>query len=239
MPKKQAVAITGHVLIGVENADNELSEDAIAALETTVEELEGYGLEVHVFYDTNGAEAAEADEEESEEEGESEEGYSEDELNEMEWDDLVAIAEEWEVEVPSGRGKQAKLVAAILEAQGEDEEGEEEGDDLAALGEAADEEDADAQERLTELAEEVELDPNDYDTWAELAEAIDEASGEGDEEEGDGDEDEEVLDEDALNEMSLPDLKTLAAEYEVKVSKGMKKDALVEAILDAAEAAEE
>jgi len=53
-----------------------------------------------------------------------------------------------------------------------DDEATEEGDDLPALGAAADEGEADAIARLTELAGENSLDPDDYATWADLAEAL-------------------------------------------------------------------
>lgn len=44
-----------------------------------------------------------------------------------------------------------------------------EAEDLTALGDAADEDDEDAVARLTELAEEHDLDPEEFDTWAKLA----------------------------------------------------------------------
>lgn len=75
----------------------------------------------------------------------------------------------------------AKMVIAAIEASGEEEEaGEEEAEDLDALGAAADESDGDAIDRLTQLAEENGLDPNDgesYPDWATLATAIGEAQG--------------------------------------------------------------
>lgn len=79
----------------------------------------------------------------------------------------------------------------------EDSDDGEEGDDLEALGKEADDEDEDAQERLTELAEEAELDPGDFKTWAKLATALaklsddedgDDDEGEDDDSEGDDDE---------------------------------------------------
>lgn len=77
--------------------------------------------------------------------------------------------------------------AALAEVLGQeggdaaDAAGEGDEEDLEALGAAADEEgdDSEAAQRLTELAGELDepLDPDDYGTWAELAEAINEAQG--------------------------------------------------------------
>lgn len=86
----------------------------------------------------------------------------------------------------------------VVDATGEEEPEEEETDteDLAALGEAADKGDDTAEATLSEKAEEVEIDPNDFPTWAEVATAIEEAPEEedsDDDEEGEeeGDEEEE------------------------------------------------
>ena len=55
-------------------------------------------------------------------------------------------------------------------------------DDLTALGEAADLGDGDAAERLTELAGEAGLDPDEYETWEELAAALEAGPSEPEEE---------------------------------------------------------
>ncbi len=52
-------------------------------------------------------------------------------------------------------------------------------DDLEVLGEAADGEDEESQIRLTELAAEHGIDPDQVNTWAEVATMISEAQGEG------------------------------------------------------------
>lgn len=56
-------------------------------------------------------------------------------------------------------------------------------EDVEALGEAADSEDVSAAVRLTELAAAVGLDPNDYDTWADVVVALGGVSGGTEEEE--------------------------------------------------------
>lgn len=138
----------------------------------------------------------------------------------------------------------------------DDDEGVTE-DELVALGKAADKGDEDATETLTEYAGQAELDPDEYETWAELATAIIEALSEGEdeedadeeeeEEESDDDdseeeeaeeEDDEVLDEDQLRAMALPELKEIAKEYGIKVPTKIKVDALVDLIIEAAEEAE-
>lgn len=76
------------------------------------------------------------------------------------------------------------------------EEAEEEGgeDDLNALAAAADDdEDQEAQARLTEIASEADIDVNDWETWADVVAAIEDAQeGEGTEDE-EGDDEEEVI----------------------------------------------
>lgn len=102
------------------------------------------------------------------------------------------------------------------EEESEDEESEE--DDLEALGEAADNEDEDAVARLTELASEAELDPDDYDTWVELSQALgeadppeeeEEAEDESEEEESEDEEESEEEEDDVppYSEWSLADLR--------------------------------
>lgn len=168
--------------------------------------------------------------------------YTEEELAEMGSDELKSILEAWELEI-EGRFSTKKAIAAILEEQGgdedeedEDEEEEEEGEDLEAMGAAADDDDADAIERLTELAEEAELDVNEYPTWAELAEAVaGEEEEEGDEDEDEDEEGEEELDEEAMLAMSVAELSAVYKEVVGKAPpKGMKRDAKIEAIFEAA-----
>lgn len=74
-----------------------------------------------------------------------------------------------------------------------EEEGGEEEVDLEALGSAADQEDEDSMATLTELATEHSLDPNEYETWAELAAVLSEAMGGGEEEAAEEEPAEEVV----------------------------------------------
>lgn len=72
-------------------------------------------------------------------------------------------------------GALADMIRDISGGESEAEaetEGEGGGDDLEALGSAADEGDQDAADRLSELSEAAGLDPNEYETWAALAEAL-------------------------------------------------------------------
>jgi hypothetical protein len=68
----------------------------------------------------------------------------------------------------------------VDETEEEDEAPEE---DLTALGKAADGDDEAAQTALSEKAEEAGIDPDDYDTWTEVAEAIEGAPEDEEEEE--------------------------------------------------------
>lgn len=134
---------------------------------------------------------------------------------------LTEMAAEYEID-PEEIESWAEVATAIQEAKESVEEKEEENiseeedseDDLDALAEAADgddEEDADlqaAQARLTELAEPLSLDPDEYETWADLAIAITEA-GEKTEEE------EEAPDYEAMSTLAL---KKLAKEREIASS---------------------
>jgi energy-coupling factor transporter ATP-binding protein EcfA2 len=208
-------------------------EEVVSAVTEALGEVEGFDFTILVTVpaDEVGADSEDGDDE----------PYTEEELGEMDNDGLKEVMSELDIEL-DGRFSSKKAIAAILEAQGGDdeEEGEEEeegddedGVDFAALGEAADDEDEDAIAELTELAGEADLDPDDYATWAELAEALSEGD---DNEEEDGEEVEEI-DEDALNEMGLADLKSLYKEVTSKkiVPKGMKREAIIEAILESAE----
>lgn len=79
------------------------------------------------------------------------------------------------------------------EEEADGEEATDEGDDgvidLEALGVAADDGDEDALATLTTMAEAAEIDPDEYDTWAELAAALPEEEAEEEDEE----EEEEVV----------------------------------------------
>ena len=111
------------------------------------------------------------------------------------------------------------------------EEEEEDGPDYDALGEAADEDDETAIDTLTGLAEEAGLDPEDYETWAELATALSEAEPEEEEAEEESEEEESEDDDDEVppySEWSLADLK---AEIENRGLEATgKKSALVAAL---------
>lgn len=104
-------------------------------------------------------------------------------------------------------------------------------DDLLAYGEEADEGDRDAIRHLTKLAKQNDLDPDDYPTWVELAEALSEDEGDEDEdeEEEDGDEpsEEEMMDKD---EWSWSDLKAYAEELGVRKQTKIRSE-LVRAII--------
>ena len=122
------------------------------------------------------------DEEEDEEyEEEDEEEYEEEDEYEEEGSD-----EEEEEDDEEEEGD---------EEEEEDEESEEESDyDNMALSELAaladDEEDTEAQTALEAAAESVDLDPDQYESWADLADAIEEADDEGGEEEDEEEESE-------------------------------------------------
>jgi hypothetical protein len=175
------------------------------------------------------------DEEETEEETETEaEGYAEDDLSELTVKGLGDIlVNEFDVErADLPKGKEPKI-AMILDLQsaaaGEEEQAEadaedaetDEDEDLDELGRIVDDEedeDGGAQERLEELAEENDLDPNEYDTWAELATELIGLVG--------GDEEDQTA---QIKALSLPELRAKAKELAID-SKGTKQ-ALVDRIL--------
>lgn len=72
----------------------------------------------------------------------------------------------------TGTGDEDEYEDTTPAASGDDE------DDLDELGSDADDGDDDAIARLVELAGECDLNPDEYDTWAELAEAIQEENAE-------------------------------------------------------------
>lgn len=92
----------------------------------------------------------------------------EDEDNEENLSRLSEIAAEYGIdsnEVPTWAEVVEQVWTAVQEGGGDE-------DDLEALGANADAEDQESIDRLTELAGERSLDPDEYGTWAELAEAI-------------------------------------------------------------------
>lgn len=184
------------------------------------------------------------------EEGGEDEAWTEEELEALEKAELKEVAGEFEVAWPrrlTDAGK-AKVIAAILEAQGAAEESED-GDDEDAVDGEADE--LWTEEELTELDDETlkgvafgdpddendegfELDESDYVTKKKnpktkkmvtkfdrdgLIAAILEAQGDGEEEAADGEEGEEPPD---YNSMELAALKTLCKERKLD-AKGTKK----------------
>jgi hypothetical protein len=139
------------------------------------------------------------------------------------WSDLGELADEGDEEAATQLREAAEAldidpdeintwveVAGLIEAaEGPEEEAEEEEaeaeeeseeeDDLDALGAAADEEDEAAAARLAEIIEELELeiDPDEYETWVEVAAAIAESTTE---------EEEEAQDYEAMTNLALKKL---------------------------------
>lgn len=162
-------------------------------------------------------------------------------------------SEEDEEETPKSKGKAKsstrKSAAASRrgkaadedEEEEEPEEEEDEDEDLSEMGEMADDGDEDAMVALTEAAEEAGLDPDDYDTWSDLAAVLSESEEEDeepeeDEEDEESEEEEEVeIDEETLSAMSIKALKELADEYDIDIDGLRKKDDIIAAIIEAAE----
>lgn len=169
--------------------------------------------------------------EEVEEVAADSDGYTEDALSELKITELGSIlTDEFEVDradVPKGKDPKIAMILDLqATADGEGEQAEADAEDaeedleaLAELVDEGDDEDGKAEERLTELAEENDLDPNEYPTWAELAEAITEAAG------GEG-----TNQEAELKAMSIADLRAKAKELEID-STGA-KSALIARILE-------
>lgn len=229
-------------LVLVLNDENEADDELVEAVEALAEQFDGLVVvPAAVLSDDEDGDDGDEDGDDDDAIDGDDEPWDEDALNELANDEIKTIAEELEIEL-TGRFSKAKAIAAILAAQesDDDDEGDDEsgGDDsLVSLGEAADDGDDDAAEELSALASDVELDPNDYDTWVELASAIEDATN-GDDDDDDDDEDGvEELDEDALNDMSPAELNKVYEEVVgEKPKRGMKKDAKIEAIFEAAEA---
>jgi hypothetical protein len=149
------------------------------------------------------------------------------------------------------------------DSDGDDEDAEESEEDEDTDTEEEEDEDADEEEEsegytrdvlegknLRELkkiaVEELEYDRaslNGYDQDSLidliLGEEAEETEDEDDEEEEDSEEESEELDEDALMAMDLSEVKAIAKEYGVKVTRGAKQADIVAAILEAAEEVEE
>ena len=108
---------------------------------------------------------------------------------------------------------------------------------LEEVGVIADDNDHDDQDEaiaaLVDVAKEAGLDPDDYATWSELAEALAEAEDEDDESDDDDDDDDESdpepgeLDEDELRALDLPALRKLAAQAGIEGAEKKRKDTLV------------
>lgn len=169
---------------------------------------------------------------------------------------LTELAEGLELD-PDDFSTWAELADAIIAANEGGEEDEDEPEDepeeededtsldpkvLKATGRKADKGDEDAQESLTSMATDYELDPDDFETWVELVDAIIEAdsNAEGDEEGeeaegGDDDESEELeVDIDALPDMEISELREIAAALDIPTAR-VPKAKLVKAIIDAME----
>ena len=160
-----------------------------------IEEAQAAGEEEEEEEEEAEEEAEEESEEESEEVDYATLGSTADEGDEDAQAQLTALAEELGLDPNDSDtySDWAALAVAVEEANGseasEEEEEEEEASDeeeidLDALGASADDSDGEAIEKLTELAKEYELDPDDSETypdWATLATAIGEASQAGEE----------------------------------------------------------
>lgn len=140
--------------------------------------------------ETDDDELEDFDDEDSDEDAdEDEEDEESPDYSEMSLKDLRAEAKERDIDTAGM--KKADLIEALEESDNEDEdeededsgdEDEEEGPDLEALGEAGDEDDKKAQKELTKLAKAAGIDPDEYETWPELAEALAESDEEDEEE---------------------------------------------------------
>lgn len=153
-----------------------------------------------------------------------EDEYTEDDLKEMDNDELKAAAEEVGVDVPkrlTAAGKK-KLVAAILETQGEDDdEDDDNSDDESYDEDMLGEMDAD---ELSEVADELGVDmpkgklvaAKKKRLIAALLEAQDEADGD--------DDDDDADDGDEYDEMSKSQLVKEARSRKIKVKSGLDED---------------
>lgn len=105
---------------------------------------------------------------------------------------------------PKGRARAAK-------EEDEDESEEINPVQLKKLGRAADKGNDDAEEELTGVAAQFDLDPDDYETWIELVDAIIAAAEGGEDEDGEEEADEEAEEEDGDDEgLDIAALKVMA-----------------------------
>lgn len=129
-------------------------------------------------------------------------------------------------------GVAAKRRAQVQEVEDEPEDEELDLDGLAKL--ADDEDDADAAEALTTLCDEQGIDPNDYDTWADVAAALaEEGAEEPEEDEPEDEEEAEYWTEEELSSKTIGELRAIAREMDPPVTtKGLSKPQLIAAILN-------
>lgn len=135
------------------------------------------------------------------------------------------------------------LSEIAFEGEGDGEEAAEGGDeyDFEALGASADEGDDESIATLSELAEANGMNPDDYPTWNELAEALHELAIATPEEEAAPEEpeaEEGTWTQAALDAVkSLSDLRNIAKQAGIEGASKMQRPALVEALLGSAQAA--
>ena len=107
----------------------------------------------------------------------------------------------------------------------DDEDIDDDDEDLTEVGEAADDGDRKAIRQLKEMADEQDLDPDDFDTWVELAEALvaDDDEDDEDDDESEDDDDEEPTEDEMMDKDEWPWSDLLAYAKEVGVRKTTKK----------------
>lgn len=171
-----------------------------------------------------------------------EEGYADEDVADASKSDLLdALYEEYGL---NGDKKDDDADEDTEDEADEDTESEEDDEDEADEEEDEDgtysKEDLEAMSlaELKALAKESEYTAADirgldHDALVDLLLGEDEDEEEAEEDEAEPEGDEEDLTEDDLKAMSLADLKALAKEYDIRLRAGMKKDDIVEAILDA------
>lgn len=177
----------------------------------------------------NGASSRAAEPDEDDDEGDDGDGeaYTIDDLEQMEDDELLAIADEFEAKKPSGRMtpvKRKKLVKDILAAQEEAQDEDEDEDDT----EVEDEDNDDATEDTGDDEDEDDEDEDEDEDEEEDEEEDD------DEEDEEDDEEESGLEE-TLAELDRAGLKSYIKEHELDISvkKSMEDEDIREAIMDA------
>lgn len=201
----------------MKNADlgKAVGKECLARLKEDKDQDDNYRPRIANLLKPKDADVDEEEEDEEEpeaEEDEEPEAYTEDELTALKSEDLKEVAAEFDVKVPARLTAKSKpkLIAAILEAQGEADEEEEEDEE-----EAEDEHpdiDAMSRKELKALIEEEELEikvlkkDSDDDVRAKIREAWGVEEDEEEEEEDEEEEDEEE-EGDNYDSMSLSDLK--------------------------------